>query len=233
MARPKKGFMHTSSYDDGKHTHNILSDSQHLKMNIFQLEELVEKQSKELIALRDSNTQFISMIAHDLRSPFGSIIRALEVINTSLVKVDMNEFEMLVNIANNSSKRTLNLLDNLLTWAFSQGGNYFVAEKINFDLNIMLKSQIEIYEDIAYHKHINLSHSLTEIFSIHADPRMIATIFRNLLDNAIKNTNHGVEIIISTKKDDLSFYITLKDNSVGMSKIKLENILKPHIARYA
>lgn len=191
------------------------------------LEKRIEQQTLQLIEVTESNIQFISIIAHDLRSPFGSILGALEVLKKSITDGDKDDVEMLVSIAAESAKRTLNLLDNLLIWTISQNnGNSFVPEKVKFNLHEVINAQIEQYEGLALQKQISLHYLIADGTTINADHRMIATVIRNLIDNAIKYTKPGGEIIIHTVKKGEFIEIIVKDNGIGMSSDTRENILK-------
>src|SRR5512133_1022470 len=84
------------------------------------LELLVEQRTVKLIEIVSTNGKFLSIIAHDLRSPFSSIIGILELLKMSLKEFNKAEVEEYVDIIYNSANNTLTLLDNLLIWAVSQ-----------------------------------------------------------------------------------------------------------------
>ncbi|MBK7215197.1 MAG: hypothetical protein IPH88_18295 [Bacteroidales bacterium] len=84
------------------------------------LESQAEALTIKLTEVVATNTKFISIIAHDLRSPFNSIIGILEILKDSLNDYNPEEIEKYINIVSESANRTLNLLDNLLVWTVSQ-----------------------------------------------------------------------------------------------------------------
>jgi signal transduction histidine kinase len=205
----------------------VTSKSKQMKMDIPNLKKLLAHHSKELNELEDSNTQFISILAHDLRSPIGSIVTILELLKKSLVEGDEDELELLVNVASESTKRTLNLLDNLLIWSSCQSNRKtFSPENAKFNLYGLIKLEINLYESIALQKKIKIHHSLPEIITTTADPYMIATLVRNLIDNAIKYTNPGGEIFIYFKEKGQNLEVIIQDSGLGMSKECVKNILK-------
>lgn len=216
--------------------HKNLHTSQFQKLKVIndRLENLIQQQAKELTEVTASNTHFISIIAHDLRSPFASIIGALEVLKKRLDKGDKGEIETLVNMAAESANKTLNLLDNLLNWTFSRNnGNSFVPVKVKLDSYGMIMEEIERCSDSAFRKQIRLSHSLAAGLTIHADPHMMATVIRNLIDNSIKYTKHGGEIIVRSSARDKFIEIAITDNGVGISHEAQKSLLSYRSAKTA
>jgi two-component system, sensor histidine kinase and response regulator len=210
---------------NGKDKKDGLPKFQEIKEENTHVEALVDKHTKELAELTSSNTQLLSIIAHDLRSPFGSIIGALEVLRLKMSKGNKDEIEMLVNMASESAKTTLNLLDSLLTWAFSQRNGKPV--KVEISLNELLTEETLIYYASVHQKQIKLSLSLTANLKLKADPGMIRVVIRNIIDNAVKYTPKGGEITIGAMENGQLIEITIKDNGIGFGIEARENFLKP------
>src|SRR5674476_1280029 len=96
------------------------------------LEILVEQRTSKLVEIVSTNGKFLSIIAHDLRSPFSSIIGILELLKLSLKEFNKDEIEEYINLVYNSANNTLVLLDNLLQWAITQNiEKTFKPVKIN------------------------------------------------------------------------------------------------------
>jgi signal transduction histidine kinase len=189
------------------------------------LEDLVEQRTKKLAQVVATNTKFMSIIAHDLRSPFSSIIGILELLKLSLNNNNKIENEEYVNIAYDSSLRTLGLLDNLLVWAISQNKEKsFNPVKIN--LFELIVEEIESISFAARQKQIVLKHTIGPNLNINADLQMVKTILRNLISNAIKYTNTGGEITLSASEGKQFVEITVKDNGIGISSEAQRNLFK-------
>jgi signal transduction histidine kinase len=181
-----------------------------------QLEELTQKQKKELTDIITTHNKFISILAHDLRSPFGSILAVLELIAKNLKEFDLSEAERYIKIAKNSANNTLSLLDNLLVWIISQhqGDNF---NPVKIDLHNLLLEEIENLTSIADQKQISLVQNIAKDLKITADLQMVKTILRNLITNAIKYThNYGV-ITISAMENNQYVEIAIEDNGIGIS----------------
>lgn len=180
------------------------------------LELLVEQRTNKLTEVISTNGKFLSIIAHDLRSPFSSIIGILEIIKLSLKEFNKDEIEEYVDIVYNSANNTLILLDNLLEWAVSQNKEKnFKPVKIN--LYELLREEIENLKTLAGQKQIVISHSIEPGLNVTADLQMVKTILRNLISNAIKYTNINGEITINASELKKYVEVTVKDNGIGMS----------------
>lgn len=180
------------------------------------LELLVEQRTSKLVEIVSTNGKFLSIIAHDLRSPFSSIIGILELLKMSLKELNKDEIQEYIDIVYKSANNTLTLLDSLLSWAFSQNKEKnFNPIKINlFDL---LKEEIECLKTLAGQKQITISHSIDQKLNVSADLQMVKTILRNLISNAIKYTNNKGEISIQALENNQYVEVIVKDNGVGIS----------------
>jgi two-component system, sensor histidine kinase and response regulator len=180
------------------------------------LELLVEQRTGKLIEIVSTNGKFLSIIAHDLRSPFSSIIGILELLKMSLKEFDKAEVEEYVDVIYKSANNTLILLDNLLVWAVSQNKEKnFKPVKIN--LYELLREEIENLRTLAEQKQIIITHSVEPEINVTADLQMVKTILRNLLSNAIKYTNCDGEITINAQEKNQFVEVGIKDNGTGIS----------------
>lgn len=191
------------------------------------LQSLVKRQTREMGESSAANSKLIAIIAHDLRSPFGSVIGALELLNNSLKNFDKEEIQKLVGIAVDSANRTLTLLDSLLAWSFSQNdGNSFHPAKSELNLDELIRNEVERFHNLAIQKRIKVSVSSPSVLTAYADPQMVRTVIRNLLDNARKYTNAGDEINIHASQNARWIEVAVKDNGVGMSKEAQTNLFR-------
>lgn len=163
------------------------------------LEKIVLEQKKELTDIITTNNKFISILAHDLRSPFASILGVLDLVTENMKIYKIDEIEKYLNIATNSANNTLSLLDNLLVWIFSQhNGKNFNPVKIN--LYNLFVDEFEFLKISANQKQITLNHNIKTDLYVTADLQMAKTILRNLITNAIKYTEKFGEITVSASE---------------------------------
>lgn len=195
---------------------HYLQQLQVLKEHNSSLEETIEQRTNELMDVVATNAKFISLIAHDLRGPFHSILGALELLRHSMRHNKITDVEGYIDIASNSANRTLNLLDDLLTWTISQNKEKsFNPARIN--LLDLVREELDLVGMSGIQKQINLNTFIPGNLFVNADIHMVKTIIRNLIGNAIKFTNPGGEIAINAVESDPFIEISIKDNGVGIS----------------
>lgn len=195
-------------------------------------EEKILKQNKQLKALNATKNKFFSIIAHDLRSPFNSILGFSELLTNNFDEYDTLRQKEFVDIIHQGAKKTFKLLENLLLWARTQGGNIkFNMKKIN--IYTVSQKSINLLTQAALDKGISLKNSINnnigEEIYVMADTDMAHTIIRNLLSNAIKFTPKNGEIIFNTSiiknsKEKEFVEISIKDSGVGMNKEKIKHL---------
>jgi signal transduction histidine kinase len=212
------------------HEKSLILQIQKLKQLNASLELKVELRNSKLLEIVSTNGKFLSLIAHDLRSPFSSIIGILELLKLSLKEFNKDEIEEYINLVYNSANSTLVLLDNLLKWAIAQNTEKtFKPVKIN--LYYLLLEEIESLKTLAEQKQIAIHHKIEPKLNVTADLQMVKTILRNLICNAIKYTNKEGKIIISAVENKQFVEVAVKDNGIGISaedKMKLFKVEELH-----
>ena len=180
------------------------------------LEILLEQRTSKLTEIVSTNGKFLSIIAHDLRSPFSSIIGILELLKLSMKEFNKQEIEEYVDIIYNSANNTLVLLDNLLVWAVSQNKEKnFKPVRIN--IYELLIEEIENLKTLADQKQISIIQYAEPGLNAIADLQMVKTILRNLISNAIKYTDIDGEITINAAENKQHVEISVKDNGIGIT----------------
>jgi signal transduction histidine kinase len=191
--------------------------------NIAKQNKLIKAQNQELSQLNSTKDQLFSIIGHDLRSPFASIIQTMHLIKEN----DLTKDEIAFVMDKFFEKITLTaaMLDNLLLWANNQKDGI----KGNFkDLNLSatIGETLSLLSLVAIEKRITINHRDSNEVIINADIDHIKVIFQNLIGNAIKFTGDGGKINIFYEEDDEFVHIHVKDNGVGIPENKLSNLFK-------
>ncbi len=174
---------------------------------------------KEVIMTKD---KFFSIIAHDLKSPFNTLLGFSELLLKEYDKRDPEENKEMITHIFNSAVHGFNLLNNLLEWSRSQTGR-IEYEPQDFSLTDLVSQNILSISDAAYKKNIGVQNEIKEYMLAFGDRRMINTVVRNLISNALKFTKPGGKIVLSHKKENEFIEVTVSDTGVG---IKEENISK-------
>ena len=222
IAEDRSILINVPSRIDGN---NFMLELRKMQERNDDMKSLLEKQSTELTEIAAINTKYISIIAHDLRSPLAVISGILNILKLSLSEYDNTEIEKYINIASNSTKRTIDLLESLLTWALSHNKEFnFNPVKIN--LRRLLRDEFDNLKISAIQKHIKLNHAIPSTINLNADLNMVKTILRNLISNAIKFTNSGGEITICASEIKSNIEIAVRDNGIGISSEIQRNLFK-------
>jgi signal transduction histidine kinase len=196
-------------------------------------EKIITHQNDELLKLNVDKDRFISILAHDLRSPFNAILGFTDLLLSNIRTYTIDETIELLSIVKSSSNHTFNLLNELLTWARSQSGKMpFEPQEILFiDLYDEVIDNIQI---VAHAKNIMIDRYSDSKLTVFADNNMLHTILRNLISNAIKFSYIGSKISIYAIKKESEIEITVSDLGVGIDLetiSKLFNISEVHTTR--
>lgn len=174
-----------------------------------------------------SKDRFISVLAHDLRSPMNTLLGFTELLKEKADQLKPAELKSYTSYIDDSAHNIFRLLDDLLLWAKIDSGKFpFSPEKK--DVSELCRNIVNDYKLIAARKNITLSPVIPdEPLYISADMMMLKTVLRNLIDNAIKFSFEGgrIEIIAGKNRNNIS--ISVKDFGTGMApevKAKLFDI---------
>ena len=184
-------------------------------------EQEIQSQNIKLKELNATKDKFFSIIAHDLKSPFNLLLGFSSLLLENYSNFNEEKRKEYIKIINDSSLKTYELLENLLTWAHSQSGRIeFLPEKIN--IKILINEIVLLLEETAKNKNIKILNNTENDLQIFADKNMIDTVLRNLIANAIKFTPKEGDITIKAQNllnenNDSFTEITVKDSGVGIS----------------
>lgn len=185
----------------------------------------LEEQAKELREISKMKDKFMSIIAHDLKSPFNAIIGFADLMIKSFDQLSNDDLIQGLTTIHSASTHSYKLLENLLIWAQNQSG------KINFLPEVLkLKKQINkslnTLEGVAKNKGIQIKIDVPADYQIFADENMIDTIIRNLVSNAIKYSFKGSEITVTATETDQDVQISIADQGIGINPERLSAIFE-------
>jgi signal transduction histidine kinase len=195
---------------------------------LFQINSVVKtRQIRELnLQLEKLNLdkdRFITILGHDLKSPFTSILGFLELLTDDIRKFTIDDIENHIKVINEASKQTYKLLEDLLVWTKTHSGKIpFNPQLLNFrDVYLNVEDVISLAAD---EKKITLNYFSHGEIKIFADADMLKTILRNLVSNAIKFTNHGGFINVTALKETGNVKISVSDNGVGIQATRIPQL---------
>lgn len=199
----------------------LLKEKSTLENTLNQLNET----NAELQQANATKDKFFSIIAHDLRSPFNSIIGFSDLLAEQIKMKDVEGIDKYAQIIIESSNKAMDLLMNLIEWSRSETGRMnFNPELLNIEH--FVHEIIPLYDNIAEQKSITIKHNLPHNVSVLADKAMISTVLRNLIANAIKFTMPGGEVTISGVKQHNKILFSISDTGVGISQDNMERLFR-------
>lgn len=190
-------------------------------------EEELKKSALELKELNETKDRFISIISHDLRTPFSSIIGFTDFLLSKDSDIDEEKREQYVRYIQESAKSMLGLVNSLLDYTRLQTGKIkFEPTKIN--AKEVIDRSIQILSGAALQKNIKLISTLDKDFYIHADEGLMLQVINNLVSNAIKFTDKDGTVKISAVADIDKRHVQflVEDNGVGMRKEDIAKLFK-------
>ncbi len=169
-------------------------------------------------------TEFISIAAHQLRTPLSAIKWVIKMVLEGDAGKINDEQKNLLNKGYVSNERVIKLVDGLLNVSRIEDGQFgYNFTKCNFQeiLNMVVSDSERLIIKNHFDFKINKSNKIP---SLYADEERIAMVMQNLLDNSIKYTPEYGKIEINIKNDSKNLIISIKDNGVGIpesDKVKL------------
>lgn len=185
----------------------------------------IKLKNEELTNLNATKDKFFSIIAHDLKSPFNSIIGFSSLLTRHVNEGDLEGIRRYATIIQDSSQQALDLLMNLLEWSRSQIGRMeFTPEEA--DISALISQSVGVLIGAAQQKQIAIHKQMPASLVAWADKAMINAILRNFISNAIKFTNPGGTIVISAEQTTEELQISVVDNGVGISKESIDKLFR-------
>jgi hypothetical protein len=188
------------------------------QISLVAAKRLILSKTEELQRTIAGRDKLYSVIAHDLRSPMGSIKMVLNmlILNLPSEKIGAEMYELLT-MANQTTEDVFSLLDNLLKWTKSQIGKLNVVYQ-DVDLVEVTDGVIEIFSMVASLKKIRIREMKPEKMMVNADIDMLKTVVRNLLGNAIKFSKENSEVLVKMEEVDGMAVVSVQDHGCGISE---------------
>lgn len=213
----------------------ILRDITQTKQNEAELKRLVNelgrlnaqlKNSEE--ELKNSNVakdKFFSIIAHDLRSPFSSLLSFSEFLSEDIDDLPKSDIKLFAEKINEAAKGVFDLLENLLQWSRIQSGK-IQRNPSQFEISRKINQVIHLLFNNADRKNIKIGNETDSGLFVFADEDMIFSVIQNLLSNAIKFTREGGLISFRSVDNGDKIEVSITDNGVGIKEEDLKKLFR-------
>lgn len=187
------------------------------------------EQSEQLQRTMRNRDRMYSVIAHDLRSPIGTLKMVFNMLTLNITEemAGAENIEML-KMGNDITENTFMLLDNLLKWTKSQTGRMNTVFQ-EVDLAEVVLFAGKIADLVASAKGITVEYELPASAKVRCDVDMIKTIVRNLLSNAIKFSHEGGRVIVSMSENATHILVSVRDFGKGIRQEDQSKVLDPDV----
>ncbi len=188
-------------------------------------EEHLARSNQDLALLNRDKDKLFSMLAHDLRSPLGSMMNLSALLVENIKDFDESELMEVIDTLNKSATQTFQLLNDLLAWSTIQMGRG-EREKEEFTVSEIINENIVILTSDLLRKQIEILADVDPAIRVFADKFATQTVLRNLLSNAIKFTPSHGSINVTAAEKNKFVQISVSDNGLGITKEKQKKIFR-------
>ncbi|MFW6389366.1 MAG: PAS domain-containing sensor histidine kinase, partial [Marinilabiliaceae bacterium] len=166
-------------------TENLAQAIEHVKAR-----KELKRKNKMLHRLNAEKDRLFSVIAHDLRSPFSSIMGLLSLMEVKFDTLPKDSMRQMIGALNKSTNSLYSLLENLLEWSQIQRGKTRLNPKPH-PASEIINDAINTQQTSLTNKRISIEQNIPEGLMISVDKTSTLSIFNNLISNAIKFTPRG------------------------------------------
>jgi signal transduction histidine kinase len=188
----------------------------------------LSKSKKSLEKLLDDKNKFISLVAHDIKSPLSGVKALMGILVEEYDTMDEDEKKEIVTSLYESIVNQYDFVDDLLKWGQLQL-NRIELNKEAVSPEHIINSIINIQKLNAANKSITIDSDIKTNNKIYADTTHVENVISNLVSNAIKFSPVNSHINIAAESDDQKIVISVKDNGVGMSDSDKAKLFKKNI----
>jgi signal transduction histidine kinase len=189
---------------------------------------LLEEENRKLKDLNAQKDKFLSMIAHDLRTPFTSLLAFTRFVADDFDNFSCDELKEVMEDMRCSAENLYNLLENLLIWSKIQQGTIAYYPKI-LNIQDVVTHNLALLASHADRKQITFRNTLPNDALILADHWMVDLIIRNVLSNALKFTRTQGEITVGATQNEDEVRVSVADTGIGIEAEDLPKLFRMDI----
>lgn len=197
------------------------------QLSLISATRIIQNQKEELHKTIEARDKLYSIIAHDLRSPIGSIRMIMNALSLNVEKEHLEEdmYELMM-MGNRLADETFVLLDNLLKWTKSQTGRLNTVFQDDVDILPLIKGEVELLEVVSELKNISISLEGNTAAKARIDQDMIKTVLRNLVSNAVKFSHPGASVLVQVEEKGGRVIVSVIDKGEGISEADQNKLFK-------
>lgn len=189
------------------------------------LEKRVKERTEKLEGMNFQKDRLFSIISHDLRSPFQSLLGFSDFIVDDFETLSRDEIKRYLGHIRDSARNVYSLIENLLHWTRLQTGK-LEFNPIELDFGAEIEAIVKKMTPAAEKKSIRILNCISSQIFFYADPYMLNILMVNLLDNAIKFSHKDSDIEIRLDRNANYLTLNITDSGIGMDKEEIEKLFK-------
>lgn len=173
--------------------------------------------------LDEMKSDFVNMVAHELRSPIVAIRQQNSVLLEGLAGPLQEKQEEFLQRGVIKIDQLLEMINDLLDMAKIEAGKH-IQHQVPTDAGKIITDLMTLLEPRAQAQQIKLVHELDDLKTISADPKRIEEIFSNLITNAINYSPEGGTVTVSARSLNDNVEIKVSDEGVGIPETEIPKI---------
>jgi signal transduction histidine kinase len=169
--------------------------------------------------LEIAKSLFVSMVAHEFKSPLGAAEGYLNLILSGQVKENPEKERQVLERSLIRLKTLRTMVSELIDLTAMETGN-FTLKRSRLDLEKVVSEVVESFREKAQEKNIMLSVTYeqeSELEPVLADKNAMSIVFSNLIDNAIKYTPDNGHVWVHVAQNEMYANVKVKDDGIGMT----------------
>ncbi len=184
---------------------------------------LAHNELQQLLQFNNDKNLFISILAHDMKSPFTVILGYTELLLDNICKNDIKKIEFFANEIHKSTNEAFALLDDLFKWGRVQSGR-ISFELIKINPSHICNDILKLLNPLAHTRNITIINNIPSELFVLADSDMFQVIIRNLVSNSIKFTNNDGTITINAAENSGIATFSVSDNGIGIEPDRIKKL---------
>jgi signal transduction histidine kinase len=184
-----------------------------------------EKERAEQVARLKS--EFLNQVSHELRTPLAVIIGYIECITDGLYGEIESKHQEILQIVAKQSSHLKNMIDQILIFSRLEANKQPLRIE-EFPVNKIFNDLRDTFDFLCKQKGLDIQWELSnEVNTLKTDLERFKEIVSNLLQNAIKYTDHGVISVRLNLLTSQTVALEVSDSGIGISHQHLSNIFDP------
>ncbi|MEZ5070889.1 MAG: PAS domain-containing protein [Bacteroidales bacterium] len=192
-------------------------------LKISQQKQKLQEQKEELENMNKSKDRLFSIIAHDLKNPFQSIIGFTDLLRKEFTTFSESQIAEYLDLIHEASTSAYDLLFNLLEWSRAQTRSVQI-KPVRLPLDLVVREILGQHHLQARNKGIQLENRVDPELAAEADLNMIRTVVRNLTNNAIKYTDRGGTVSFSSAMENGNVLLSIRDSGIGIPEDRIKTL---------